>query len=53
MKQQLKLEFSTKIYDGDIDLEKMHSDKMEEIIKDYYLRREYQYQMESQWFSSS
>jgi hypothetical protein len=45
---ELKLEVSTKICDGELDLEKMQLDKLEEIMKDYSLWREYRDQMEAQ-----
>jgi len=37
----LKLEVSTKICDGELDPEKMQLSKLEEIMKDYALWREY------------
>jgi hypothetical protein len=50
--QELKLEVSTKICDGELDLEKMQLSKLEEIMKDYALWKEYWDHMEAQRISS-
>jgi hypothetical protein len=50
-KQDLKLEVTTKICDGELDLEKMQLCKLENIMEDYVLWKEYKDQMESQRLS--
>jgi transposase len=48
IEQELKLEVTTKICDGELDLEKMQLRKLEKIMEDYALWKEYRDQMESQ-----
>jgi hypothetical protein len=45
---ELKQEVSTKVCDGELDVEKMQSGKLENIMKDYSLWKEYQDQMQKQ-----
>jgi hypothetical protein len=45
---ELKLEVTTKICDGELDLEKMQLSNLEKIMEDYALWKEYKDQMESQ-----
>ena len=47
IEQELKLEVTTKICDGELDLEKMKLIKMEKIMEEYALWNEYKDQMES------
>jgi hypothetical protein len=42
----LKLEVTTKICDGEMDLEKMQLSRLETILKDYELWKEYRDKME-------
>jgi hypothetical protein len=51
--QELILEVSTKIYNGELDLEKMQSSKLEEILKEHALWKEYRDHMEAQRIASS
>jgi hypothetical protein len=45
--QELRLEVSTKVCDGELDLEKMQSSRIEEIMKEHALWKQYRDQMEA------
>ena len=47
IEQELKLEVTTRICDGELDLEKMKLRKLEKIMEDYVLWKEHRDQIES------
>jgi hypothetical protein len=46
--QELKQEVSTKVCDGELDIEKMQSEKLKKIMDNYSLWKEYRDQMQMQ-----
>jgi hypothetical protein len=48
IEKELKIEVTTKIFDGKLDLEKMQLSKLENIMENYALWNKYKDKMESQ-----